>query len=148
MARTVVNFTISDEGRDKGKIFVLTEMSASQAEAWALRALLALSAAGVKTQDGDESMAAMADFGFASLKGLEWKIAEPLLAEMWTCVRYAPDPHKLSLVRNLVEEDIEEVATRIKLRLAVWNLHTDFLKAAAPSVLEKPAAAKKISRNM
>ena len=27
--RTVTNFTISDEGRDHGKTFVLTEMSAS-----------------------------------------------------------------------------------------------------------------------
>ena len=36
MARNVVNYTATD-GRDKGKVFLLTEMSARQGEEWAMR---------------------------------------------------------------------------------------------------------------
>ena len=50
---------------------------------------------------------------------------------------------------NLIEQDIEEVATRLKLRGEIWKLHTGFLKAVAPSISGgSPAAArKKASRN-
>ena len=48
MARSISNYTVQDEGRDNGKVFVLTEMPASRAESWAMRALLALMANGVE----------------------------------------------------------------------------------------------------
>ena len=51
MARTVSNYTVTDEGRDNGKVFVLTEMPASRAESWAMRALLALMAGGVEVPE-------------------------------------------------------------------------------------------------
>ena len=151
MARNVANFTITDEGRDKGKVFVLTEMPASRAESWAMRALLALMAGGVEVPDGFErmGMAGMAEVGIRALTGLKWEVAEPLLAEMWSCVQIMPDPSKTHLVRNLIEEDIEEITTRVKLRAEVWKLHTGFLKAVAPSISggSLAAASKKGSRN-
>ena len=52
MARKVSNYTVTKEGRDLGKTFVITEMPASRAEAWATRALLALMAGGVELPDG------------------------------------------------------------------------------------------------
>jgi hypothetical protein len=145
MARSVANFTITDAGRDKGKIFVLTEMPASRAEAWAMRALLALMAAGVEVPEGFErmGMAAMAEVGLKALGGLTWDVAEPLLAEMWTCVQIMPDSSKPHIVRNLIEEDVEEITTRIKLRAEVWKLHTGFLKAVVRSISGgSPATAK------
>ena len=151
MARTVSNYTVTDEGRDNGKVFVLTEMPASRAESWAMRALLALMAGGVEVPEGFErmGMAAMAEVGIKALAGLKWEVAEPLLAEMWSCVQIMPDSSKPHIVRNLIEEDIEEIATRIKIRAEVWKLHTGFLKAVAPSISGgSPAAArKKASRN-
>jgi len=42
MARKTATVTISAEGRDKGKTFFLTEMSAERSEEWGERALLAL----------------------------------------------------------------------------------------------------------
>ena len=152
MARNTANYTVTDEGRDQGKVFVLTEMPASRAESWAMRALLALMAGGVEVPPGFDrmGMAAMAEIGIKALVGLKWEVAEPLLAEMWSCVQIMPDPSKPHVVRNLIEEDIEEITTRIKLRAEVWKLHTGFLKAVVHSISEgsRPAAAsKKGSRN-
>jgi len=39
------------------------------------------------------------------------------------CVQIIPSAN---IKRKLVEEDIEEVATRLQLRKATWNLHMDF----------------------
>ena len=152
MARATENYTVQDEGRDQGKVFVLTEMPASRAESWAMRALLALMAGGVEVPPGFDrmGMAAMAEMGIKALVGLKWEVAEPLLAEMWSCVQIMPDPTKPHVIRNLIEEDIEEITTRIKLRAEVWKLHTGFLKAVVHSISEgsRPAAAsKKGSRN-
>ena len=152
MARATANYTVTDEGRDQGKVFVLTEMPASRAESWAMRALLALMAGGVEVPPGFDrmGMAAMAEMGIKALVGLKWEVAEPLLAEMWSCVQIMPDPTKPHVIRNLIEEDIEEITTRIKLRAEVWKLHTGFLKAVVHSISEgsRPAAAsKKDSRN-
>lgn len=136
MARATANYTVTDDGRDKGKVFVITEMPASRAESWAMRAILALMAGGVEVPEGFDrmGMAAMAEIGIKALAGLKWDVAEPLLAEMWSCVMYIPDPSKPHVIRNLIEEDIEEISTRIKIRAEVWKLHTGFLKAVAPSI--------------
>jgi hypothetical protein len=95
-------------------------------------------------------MAGMAEIGIRALSGLKWEVAEPLLAEMWSCVQIMPDPSKTHLVRNLIEEDIEEITTRVKLRAEVWKLHTGFLKAVVHSISggsRAAAASKKGSRN-
>jgi len=82
-------------------------------------------------------MAGMAEIGIRALSGLRWEEAKPLMDEMWECVQIQPDPTKPMIVRKLVEEDIEEISTRIKLRKEVFNLHVDFLKAVAPSSSEE-----------
>lgn len=142
MARTTLNYTVKDNNRDNGKIFVLTEMPSSKAESWAMRTLLALISSGVEIPDGVEnmSMAAMAEIGIRALSGLTWEIAQPLLDEMFQCVQIMPDAQKPHVVRPLIEQDIEEVMTRIKLRAEVWKLHTGFLQAVAPSMSAKSTA--------
>lgn len=151
MARATANYTVTDDGRDKGKVFIITEMPASRAESWAMRAILALMAGGVEVPEGFDrmGMAAMAEIGIKALAGLKWDVAEPLLAEMWSCVQYVPDPSKSHVIRNLIEEDIEEISTRIKIRAEVWKLHTGFLKAVAPSISGglQAAADKSDSQN-
>ena len=136
MARANSTVTITDENRDKGKMFKITELPASRAEAWAMRAILALMHSGVELPEGFErmGMAGVAEIGIKALSGLQWDVAKPLLEEMWECVQIIPDPKNLNIQRPLIESDVEEVATRIKLRAEVWKLHTDFLKAVAPSI--------------
>ncbi len=84
--------------------------------------------------------------GLRALSGLKYEVAAPLLAEMMQCAKFMPDASRPQIVRNLMDDevnsDIEEVATRIKLRIEIWNLHTGFLKAVAPSLFRKnPAPA-------
>jgi hypothetical protein len=133
--RKTLNFTVTDEGRDKDKVFVITEMSASQAESWAIRALLALMNEGTQLPEGFDQMgmAGMAEVGVRALSNLRWETAKPLLDEMFACVKIMPDPKKPKVVRDLEENDIEEVVTRFKLRKEVFNLHAGFFKLASPS---------------
>lgn len=135
MARKISTYTVQDEGRDFGKVFQITEMPSSQAEKWALRALLGMIEKGVDLPEGieDTGFAGLARMGISFIGKLPFETAELLLNEMFTCVRIMPNPNDRSVVRDLIEDDIEEVATRVKLRLAVWKLHVDFSKAVAPS---------------
>lgn len=136
MARATATVTITDDNRDKGKVFLITEMPASQAEEWAARAILALIQGGAELPAGFETtgMAGLAELGIKALAGLKWELVKPLMAEMFGCVQIIPDPAKPAVVRGLIDQDIEEVPTRIKLRAEVWKLHTGFLKAVAPLV--------------
>lgn len=125
--------TITDEGRDKGKQFLLTEMPASRAEKWAVRALLALARSGVDVPDNLvlTGMAGLMEVGLLALRGISFSDAEPLLDEMIGCVMVMPDPiGNPTFARNLIEDDIEEVATRVQLRSEVFSLHTDFFSLA------------------
>lgn len=133
MRRTSI-VTIADESRDNGKAFLLTEMSASQAERWAMRALMALAKSGVEVPDDVRSMgmSAVAALGFQALAGINFTDAEPLLEEMFTCVQIVPDPKRPEVRRAMVEDDIEEVMTRLKLRKEVFALHADFFPKGKP----------------
>lgn len=130
--RKTETVTITAEGRDKGKRFALTEMPATQAEKWALRAFMALAKSGLEIPDDVQNMgmAGIAALGFQALAGISFQDAEPLLDEMMACVQCVPSA---GVVRVLIEDDIEEVATRFTLRRDVFELHTGFFSRAAPS---------------
>jgi hypothetical protein len=134
MARKELTY-IAEDGRDKerGTKFKITEMPAAQAERWAMRALMALMKSGVQIPDNFEKlgMSGMAEMGIRAVAGLDWETAEPLLNEMMSCVQLIPDPTKPFFSRPLTDDDIEEISTRLKLRLEVFKLHTDFLQAVA-----------------
>lgn len=134
MRKTAV-VTINDEGRDKGKIFVLKEMPASVAERWATQALLILAKSGVQLPPDVEKAgwAGMALLGFQALSQSKFEDVQPLLDEMWQCVSIRPDLRHPEIVRPLLwggadgeGADIEEVVTLLKLRAEVFNLHAGF----------------------
>lgn len=143
MARKVTNFTVTDEGRDKGKTFVITEMSADQLEAWAARALLLLMGSGAEVPEDAATMgvAGLVSVGFKALSGLRFEVVAPLLEEMMECVQAMPDPSRPHVLTPLFPESIEEVMTRFQLRKAWWELHTSFLAAAARLNSEESPAA-------
>jgi hypothetical protein len=134
---------IDAPGRDQGKKFRLTEMPASRAEAWATRLLLCLAKSGVDLPPniGDLGMAGVAFVGVRALAGVSWADAKPLLDEMFECVTALPDPNHPSVFRPLVENDIEEVTTRLRLRDEVLILHTGFSVAASFSSLRGNGSA-------
>lgn len=140
MARKVQDYTVSSEesdNRDNGKTYVLTEMAAVAAERWALRALIAL------TKNGVDVPAEVTKTGFAGLVpyltnligSIQWDDAEPLLAEMLTCIqiRCTLDSKGTTMVRKLTVDDIEEVSTLLLLRREVLKLHVGFLNAVSRS---------------
>lgn len=142
MARKVQTVTITDKGRDSGKTFQITEMSAAQAEKWAMRAFLALAKSGFEVPDVSEmGLGALLYAGIDALKNLPWAEAEPLVDEMWGCVFIIPDASKSNVVRPLIGDDIEEVKTRIYLRGEILKLHIDFFPKGAPSKPAKAASA-------
>lgn len=135
-------------GRDAGKVFVITEMSAFAAEKWAARALLALARSGLDVPEdvAREGMAGIARFGFGAIAGAKFEEIEPLLDEMFLCVKIAPDPKHMELTRGVIEEDVEEIATLLKLRGEALKLHVDFSQFAgrlnsAPAGSDSPSSS-------
>lgn len=130
MARKVATITIDAEGRDRGKVFIITELSAYAAEEWAGRALFAMLNAGVEIPDNiaKAGLAGVAALGIDSLTKLSFDAAKPLLDEMMACVQIQPSP---KVTRALIDDDIEEVATLLTLRKEVFNLHLSFFTAGA-----------------
>lgn len=149
MARNTITYTVTDANRDNGKTFLITEMSAAQAEAWAMRAILALMDGKIELPEGIEleGMAGVAKIGIKALAGLRWEVAEPLMKEMFDCIQIIPDPSRPQIVRPLIEQDIEEIMTRVKLRGEVWALHTGFSVTAALSKSPQAAVKKENMRN-
>lgn len=134
MARKESTF-VADIGRDKGKQFHITEMSASQAESWAFRVILAIGNAGIEIPDNlaSQGMTGLMAVGYMNLLKIPFEAAKPLLDEMMGCVQIIPSAN---MKRALIEDDIEEVKTRLLLRKAVWDLHMDFFLDASKSTSE------------
>jgi hypothetical protein len=114
-----------DQGRDKGKKFLVQEMPVFKAEKWAIRALQAIAAAGIDIPEGytDMPSARLAEAGLKALANIKWEVAEPLLDELMTCMLVVmPDAQ----TRKLLESDIEEVLTLFTLRKEVVSMHMGF----------------------
>lgn len=126
-------------GRDDGKMFLIDEMPAAQAEKWALRMFIALKGTSAAVPDD------VARFGMVgvAIRGLNAFLAadvrfqdiEPLLDEMITCVRIVRDARHPEVATALMADDIEEVATRAWLRSEVLRIHTGFSMGDALSKL-------------
>ncbi len=144
MPRKTRTVTITTEGRDKGRSYLLTEMPAMQAEDWASRALTAVTQANPTIPEDVKftGMAGVASLGIRTLSAIAWEDLKPLLAEMLTCVQFVPDPTRPNVVRPMIEDDVEEVGTLLMLRAEIIELHTGFSVAAELSKLG--AAFKKV----
>lgn len=111
------------EGRDVGKKYQITEMSAEAAEWWAFRALQAIAGADAEL-NLQAPLADMAAQGIKALAKVHPEQARPLLDEMMGCVQIlVPATQK---PRPLLDGDIEDVKTRFMLRKAVVELHLGF----------------------
>lgn len=137
MARRTTDVTIAAEGRDKGKVFSITEMPAADAEEWGMRIFLSLTRAGIDLPEevmggGMAAIAAvlpgiMAGLLLNGVGSLHYEEVRPLLQQMMDCVRI----REATAVRALTDDDIEEVGTRLFLRGEVFKLHTGFSESAA-----------------
>lgn len=138
MARKVLRHTVLHENRDAGKVFVITEMPASQAQKWGLRAFLGLARNGVEVPPDLEGMGmvGMLQYGIEMIGKLPFEEADVLCDELLSCVQIQPDPAKPAVVRPLMEQDIEEVSTRLELLRETFKLHVNFSSLAKNSTPE------------
>lgn len=162
MARKTKLVTIAAENRDRGKTFLLTEMSPVKAEKWATRALIAIARSGsaemppgFKEELEGAGFAGIAALGARALTTIAFDEAEPLLDEMMACVAVVPDKTKLDQMTQLpivrpmmAEDDIEEVSTILMLRSEVIELHMGFSPAAFLSAIGAAAKAGLSSPNI
>lgn len=137
---------ITEDGRDKGKTFVIKEMPASQAEWWAIRVFQAVTRAGIDVPEviaggGMAGIAMMGIRGFANLPPHDLK---DLMDEMFTCM-YIQRNNDPNIVQRLLEEDIEEIKTRLKLREEWFELHTGFSFAGGKTNSTSPATTSTTS---
>lgn len=134
MARKTQMVVIEKEGRDFGKVFMLREKPAYQIERWAIRFVLALGKAGAEIPDdvkngGFEALIRFVfcpHFFITQLVKIAPDDALLLLDEMMECVTIVPNPAQPAYSRPLIEDDIEETSTRLKLKLEVGALHANF----------------------
>lgn len=148
MGRKDLRVTITAGGRDRGKVFVLQEMPADQAERWFYRFVLALANAGAKVPEellfaGAAGFAEMLPtlrnslvVGMRALQGLDYKSVEPLLDEMVSFIKYQPPGNPAPPMQDLFPAancQIEEVATWVKLRFELIQLHVGFSLADVAS---------------
>lgn len=149
MARRERRVTITDEGRDKGKTFLLREMSADAGEWWAIRALIVMGNAGVALPGtvAETGMAGLAYMestkgvasalfavGLRMLPGVDPRALKPLLDEMAACIFYQPPGNypAQGLMSGEMSQ-VEEIATLLKLRAELLELHLGFSLAGAVS---------------
>ena len=138
MARKEKVFTATF-GRDAGKKFQISEMSAYQAESWASRAVIAILNTGnqvdfdgITQLDPQYGMLGMVGKAYNMLTGIKPETALPLWNELMSCVRFIPsggEPRDLLSTGDV--EDIEEPVTIMQLKKEVFKLHTDFLSSVA-----------------
>jgi hypothetical protein len=140
--RKTVNYTVTTAGRDMGKTFLITEMSAAQSEEWAARALFTAMNSGVDVPDEllGAGLAGIAALGIKSLAKVDFDKVKPLFDQMMECVQIVPDRSNPQFTRPLIDDDVEEVATRLALRKATLDLHLDFFRTAVPSKQAPDAA--------
>lgn len=139
--RKEADITITDDGRDLGKVFCVREMPAAQAERWAVRALMAVAKSGQDIGSAlGSGMEGIAVLGVTALMTMDYYQAEPLLDELMTCIQIKPSPN---VIRALIDEDIEEVSTRIRLKIEVLQLHVGFSLAGGGSKSTSETSAKK-----
>ncbi|MBI1213621.1 MAG: hypothetical protein GC190_19355 [Alphaproteobacteria bacterium] len=128
MRKTKV-FKVTAENRDKDKTFLLIEWPASVTEEWGMRALMAVAQSGVQLPEGvmGSGVAGVAALGLQAVMRVNSAEIVQLVNELMSCVMALPSGEaKPDLARPLIEEDIEEVTTRLILKGQVFELLTGF----------------------
>lgn len=128
MALKKATVTVEADNRDKGKVFIVSEMPARPFEKWALHALTAMGKGGIDLPDNVVELGAMglAMLGLKSIIKIDFSQAEELLDEMNGYFEYQPDPNNATIKRPIIDSDIEELTTWLKLRASWWELQTGF----------------------
>lgn len=118
------------------RVYLITEWPAARAERWGIKMFIALKGTGTEVS---ESVARLGMVGVAIVTlnafmraSIDPDVLVALLDEMMECVQLIRDPKHPEVPSKLaVDDDIEEVQTRMWLRSEVIKLHTGFSPADA-----------------
>lgn len=117
------------ENRDAGKTFIITEVSAVQAEEWGLRALMALGTSGIVVPEevAAAGLIGAVMIGYQAFMGASPSEVLPLWREMLpSCVKQWVSSE---VVHPWDPSLVEEPSTLLKLRQTILELHTGFTLA-------------------
>ena len=127
--RKEIEITI-EEGRDAGKTFKITEMSAVQMDRWATKALCLIG----KTNTSVVELFEMGTSGMIKILGsLGYEASEPLLNELLECCSFKKDGVYVQMKGAMVESVIEDFTTIFRLRSEALAVNLSFLEQGGES---------------
>ena len=131
MALKQTELTLTDGGVEKR--FIITRMTAMQADRWARHLVKALTRAGVALPDGatELGMAGLGGIAQALYGQLDNEATDAAINELRKTVKIVRDPSNPAATSALMEIDIEDAETLTKLDQEAFRLHVGFFKAAA-----------------
>lgn len=122
--------TIS-EGRDAGKTFKITEMSAVQMDRWATKALCLVGKSGNSVI---ELFNKMNTGGMLEVLGsLGYDEVEPLMEELLGCCAFEKDGAFVQMKGTMVDSVIEDWTTIFRLKKEALDLNLGFLEEGGES---------------
>lgn len=134
MALKQITVTCPHEGADKGKMFVITRMSAYEADKWGRHAVQAAIGGGGAIPGVTEGggLAEVAAAGVGIFGAMDPARMDELIDQLLDCVAYVPDPANPSVTIPFKlaarTDQIEEIPTVGWLQKEAFALHVDFFK--------------------
>ncbi|MFT8655947.1 MAG: hypothetical protein ABF785_04555 [Acetobacter papayae] len=132
MALKQITVTCPHEGVDKGKQFVITRMSAVEADKWGRHCLQAAAASGaaIPGMEPGAGLAGVAAAGIGIFAAMSPERMDELIDRLMQCVEMVPDPANRAMTLNwqLAQGQIEEIPTVGWLQTEAFKLHVDFFK--------------------
>lgn len=134
MALRQIHVRVPMDGADHGKEFVITRMSAMEADQWGRHCLQAAIASGadIPGLEEDAGLAGLAAVGVGIFGAMDPQRMDALIERLMRCVSVQPDPRNAAVRRPLDESDLEEIPTVGWLQKEAFALHVDFFKGVGP----------------
>jgi hypothetical protein len=129
MARKEATIVIGPEGgRDAGRKYVIKEVAVYKFEDWVRRGVRALIRAGILNEQSlSIGLPALMGLGIQAIVNMPDDEARFILDESLVCIHIVPQSgHPRPIGPQFGQDDIEELGTLWKLRLATLELHVGF----------------------
>lgn len=132
MGRKTERVTISDPGRDNGRVFVITEMDSWNALVLTAKIAHALSVSGINVPEIVKSPEGLAEAGIRLMTYIAPAVAVPLMEELRECISVMPPRVKAGIPPQplIPENQPHEIKTWFTLLTRLYYLHLGFSPAA------------------
>ncbi|MGH1605738.1 hypothetical protein [Yersinia proxima] len=134
MSRKQITYTVEDEGRDKGKEFIITEMSAWDAEELSEEIYRAMGHGEFNSLPADVvamGVAGLATVGVSVLAAAPASVSRPISDRILSTVEIVITNEGKDIARAIKPIDFEEISTIRTLKDKVFELNFGFLSLAA-----------------